>query len=44
VGTKRRFLHVGVMHPHLMVAGLEVQLCEDDGAAELVERFFDDGY
>jgi hypothetical protein len=24
VGAERRFLHVGVVHPHLMVAGLEV--------------------
>jgi hypothetical protein len=44
VGAERPFLHVGVVHPHLMVAGPEVQLCEDDDTAELVEQFFDDGY
>jgi hypothetical protein len=30
VGAERHFLHIGIMHPHLMVAILEVQLCEND--------------
>jgi hypothetical protein len=44
VGAKHRSLHVDVEHSHLMVAGLDVQLCEDDSVMELVEQFFDDGY
>jgi hypothetical protein len=39
--SERRLGHIGGVHADLVVAGVEVQLGEETGAVQLVEKFVD---